>query len=64
MHDNHIYNLMSQMVQEHRSLWRIKNNYMGDAGDCPKCEEFWKKMEADKEDHIKELTALLTDHLK
>lgn len=63
MLDNHAYNLMAQIVEEHRSLCRIKNNYQKDSGDCTECNKFWKKMEADKEDHINELTNLITKHL-
>jgi len=62
--DNHLYNLMLQLVQENKSLWRIKNSYMQDAGDCVQCKEFWGKMEKDKEDHINELTGLIKTHLK
>ncbi|MDP4010352.1 MAG: hypothetical protein Q8P37_00625 [Candidatus Spechtbacteria bacterium] len=63
MLENHIYNLHHQLVQENKSLWRIKNHYLEDAGDCAKCQEFWKKMEADKEEHITELTQLIKEHL-
>lgn len=50
---------MSQLVQEHRSLWRIKKMYQDDAGECLDCIEFWKKLEKDKEGHIEELKALI-----
>jgi hypothetical protein len=63
MHENHLYNLMSQMVEEHRSLWRIKTCYAKDAGKCAECKEFWKRMEKDKEAHIQELTDLLKKHM-
>ncbi len=63
MLDNHVYNLMNQMVQEHKSLWRIKNMYIEDAQDCSSCKEFWQKMAADKEAHIEELERLLKAHL-
>ncbi|RJQ13914.1 hypothetical protein C4553_02060 [Candidatus Parcubacteria bacterium] len=62
--DNHIYNLMLQIVQEHKSLWRIKNHYSKDAGSCMECQNFWKKMEKDKADHINELEALIKEHMK
>lgn len=64
MFDNHIYNLMKQMVQEHKSLWRIKNHYNDDAGDCADCKAFWKKMEKDKEEHIEEISGLLKKHME
>jgi hypothetical protein len=63
MHDNHTYNLMSQIVQEHRSLWRIMNEYKKDAGDCETCKAFWEKMEKDKDDHIKELNEMIKNHI-
>lgn len=63
MQENHIYNLMNQMVQEHKSLWRIKNEYIKDAGDCEECKKFWQKMEAEKEKHVQELEVLIKKHL-
>ncbi|NOY35814.1 MAG: hypothetical protein GXP44_02755 [bacterium] len=63
MTENHIYNLMKQMVQENKSLWRIKNNYIKDSEGCGDCQNFWKKMEEDKEGHIKELEGLIKKHL-
>ena len=62
MHENHLYNLMRQSVQEHTSLWRIKNEYAKDA-DCDTCRNFWKKMETDKENHVSELSSLIKQHL-
>lgn len=64
MHDNHTYNLLSQMTEEQRSLWRIQDAYQQDAGDCKECKVFWGKMAKDKEDHIRELTELVKSHLK
>lgn len=63
MFENHHYNLMKQLVQENKSLWRIKNNYKKDAGSCDLCSAFWDKMEKDKEDHVAELTDLVKKHL-
>jgi hypothetical protein len=60
--DDHVYDLMMQMIAENKSLWRIKNNYKEDA-DCEKCRDFWNRLEKDKEDHIEELTALLKGHM-
>ncbi len=59
MHSNHVYNLMNQLVQEHKSLWRIKNDYMKDSKDCPECTTLWKKLEKEKEATIDELTTNL-----
>ncbi len=63
MFKNHQYNLINQLFQEHKSLWRIKNNYLKDAEGCNECQEFWKKMEADKESHVQELSELIKKHL-
>jgi hypothetical protein len=52
------------MVEEHKSVWRIKNMYKKDALECATCREFWDKMEKDKEGHIKSLEKLIKDHLK
>lgn len=62
MYDNNLYNLMNQCVQEHKSLWRIKEQYVKDA-QAGNSEAFWKKMVADKEEHIAELTELIKQEL-
>ncbi|MDA1334455.1 MAG: hypothetical protein O2794_00365 [bacterium] len=64
MFDNHAYNLMLQMTEEHKSLWRIKNEYTKDAGDCSGCKGIWEKLAKDKEDHINELSSLIKEHIK
>lgn len=64
MLDNHLYNLLNQLVEENKSLWRIKKMYKKDSGKCKECKDFWQKMERDKEKNIKELTALVKKYLK
>jgi len=64
MQSNHLYNLMKQYVQEHKSLWRIKRNYIKDAKGHPDVVAFWKKMQVDKEKHVKELQALIKKYSK
>lgn len=64
MLDNQVYNLMLQMTEEHKSLWRIKKHYKEDAKDCEECLAFWDKLEKDKEEHIKELEQLIKKNLK
>jgi len=59
---NHTYNLLLQLVQEHKSLWRIKNEYVKDGENCQECLVFWKKMEDDKEKHVIELQELIKKH--
>jgi hypothetical protein len=63
MHDNHIYNLLNQIVQEQKSLWRIKNDYCEDAAKCDKCVEMWQEVEKMKEDQVEKMTKLLKSHL-
>lgn len=63
MLENHVYNLLLQLAEEHKSLWRIKDEYLKDAGDCVDCQAAWKKLEVDKEAHVAELTALVKKHL-
>ena len=59
MQGNHAYNLMKQYVQEHKGLWRIKRNYIKEAKGHADAVAFWKRMENDKERHIKELATLI-----
>ena len=63
MLENHLYNLMEQIVEESKSLWRIKNTYKKDAVGCNSCKAFWDKLEKEKEDHSKELQELIKTHL-
>ncbi len=64
MLDNHIYNLMAQIVQESKSLWRIRNEYKRDAEACDKCHELYADLERQKEDNLRRMEAILRDHLK
>ncbi|MFH1956055.1 MAG: hypothetical protein ABIJ28_00180 [Patescibacteria group bacterium] len=63
MFDNHLYNLITQLAQEHKSLWRIKNMYKKDAADCAECRAFWEKMEKEKEGQIEKLQKILKNHI-
>lgn len=63
MMDNHTYNIMKQLVQEHKSLWRIKNNYLKDASGHDDCITFWNELATQKEKVVEELTALLKKYL-
>jgi hypothetical protein len=60
---NSTYDLMSQLLEENQSLWRIKNSYKNDARGDSEAEEFWEELEKDKENHIKRLTELLVDRI-
>lgn len=62
--NNNIYNLINQLTQENKSLWRIKKSYSKDAGTNKELKAFWTKMAKDKEEHIKELQNLIAKHMK
>ena len=63
MLNNTNYNLMMQIVEEHKSLWRMEQNYQDDASNDEACKEFWGRMITDKKEHIEELTQLIKDRL-
>ncbi|PIP73289.1 MAG: hypothetical protein COW88_02395 [Candidatus Lloydbacteria bacterium CG22_combo_CG10-13_8_21_14_all_47_15] len=63
MLENHSYNLIEQMAEENKSLWRIKNEYKKDTSGCSECSAFWEKLEKDKETHIADLKVLIKTHL-
>jgi hypothetical protein len=63
MLDNHLYNLLLQLTEENKSLWRIKDEYLNDSKGCSECEKFWKKMEQEKEQHVKELAEMVKKHM-
>ena len=61
MQTNALYNLLCQLVQEQKSLWRINNHYLAEcANDSEKT--FWEAMIKDKEKHIKDLMKLAKPH--
>ena len=61
---NNTYNLMMQLTEEHKSLWRIKSDYIKDAKGSKEVLSFWKKMIVEKEAHIIELQSLIKKELK
>ncbi len=63
MLDNNTYNLLLQLTEENKCLWRIKNNYLADSTPCDECKEFWQKLEKEKEGCIKKLTELVKKQL-
>jgi uncharacterized FlgJ-related protein len=63
MEHNNTYNLMHQLTQESKSLWRIKNNYLNESlTDEEKA--FWNKLAQDKEVYITELKELIKSALQ
>jgi hypothetical protein len=58
METNNVYNLMHQLTQESKSLWRITNNYQNESfSDEEKV--FWTKLAAEKEAAITALKDLI-----
>ena len=64
MLDNHTYNLMSQIVEDHRSLWRMRDMYENDSGECAECRELWKRLADSREKEVDLLVRMLKGHLK
>ena len=52
MTPNNIHNLLTQMTQEQKSLWRIENDYIKEAGS-----------EVEKKMHIEELKKLIKENI-
>ena len=63
MFDNNTYNILMQLTQEHKTLWRIKNEYKNDAGECSECYAFWEKLEKEGEQRIQTLEGLLKKYM-
>jgi hypothetical protein len=62
MTPNNLHNLMTQMIQEQKSLWRIENNYINESGsDIEK--EFWTKLGNEKKMYIEELKKLIKENI-
>jgi hypothetical protein len=60
---NNTYDLMSQLLEENQSLWRIKNTYKNDAKADSESEKFWAELEKDTEDQIRRLIELLAGRI-
>ncbi len=54
---------MEQLATESKSLWRIKNDYISDTDGCGECDDFWKDLAEDKEEHIEKLEEMLKEHM-
>jgi hypothetical protein len=58
-YDNNLYNLMTQLVQEQKSLWRIEHEYMLDAGADKELKMFWSEVAEEKSILIEDLQAII-----
>jgi len=63
MLENHFYNLMQQLVEESKGLWRIRKMYRQDSSNCQMCQDFWDKLEKKKESQVRELEKLVKAHI-
>ncbi len=59
MKNNNLYNLMTQLTQESRSLWRIKNEYKKDSKKSKELTQFWLEVAKEKEVLIEDLKAVI-----
>lgn len=57
MHNSH-FNLLNQLVQEQKSLWRIEEHYITDSTNKDE-QKFWKSLAAKKKKIVSELQALI-----
>ncbi len=58
MTENNIHNIMTQLVQEQKSLWRIEKHYINEAG-TPEEKALWEAMRDDKKKHIEDFKAII-----
>ena len=62
--ENNLYNLVSQLTQGARSLWRIKNHYLKDAGKSKELKAFWTEVAKEKELLIEDLKTVIAAEMK
>ena len=60
---NDLFNLINQLTQESKSLWRIKSVYKKDAKGAEQ-KSFWAKVEKEKMTLVKELQARIKKEMK
>lgn len=63
MEQNNTYNLMNQITQESKSLWRIKNTYEKEAT-SDELKAFWIKLAGEKEASIAAMKEFLKSELQ
>ncbi len=63
MLDNHKFNLINQLSQESKSLWRIEKTYMEDAGDNDENIAIWKEIANEKRKSIELLEKQLSNYI-
>lgn len=58
MTNNNLHNLMTQMIEEQKSVWRIENHYTNEAP-TPEEKMFWQELAEAKQKTIAELRELI-----
>lgn len=58
MTENNLHNLMTQMTQEQKSLWRIERNYINEA-ETDEEKTMWELLRDNKKEHIAEMHKLI-----
>ncbi len=64
MLNNHAYDLLAQLTEEHKSLWRMREMYESDSDRCPQCQEMWQRLEEQKLRAVAEMEEMLKNHLQ
>jgi hypothetical protein len=62
MQPNNLHNLMTQMVQEQKSLWRIEKHYINEA-ETSEEKALWEEMQEDKKKHIEDFKKLIKENM-
>lgn len=60
--NNNLFNLMNQLTQELKSLWRIEQEYIRDA-ETDEQRSFWETLADDKKKHSEDLQNLIKAEL-
>jgi hypothetical protein len=60
---NNVFNLINQLTQESKSLWRIKDQYQKDA-QTEEQKVFWLKIQKEKEQTVAELQEMVKQELQ
>ena len=64
MKNNNLYNMMHQLTQEQKSLWRLEGSYTADAENNPELKNFWSTLAEEKKKHIDDLSAMIKAEMK
>ena len=62
--ENNFYNIINQLTQESKSLWRMQNEYVKDAAKDAALKKFWVAYAKEKEKHVEELKKLVSKYSK